>query len=219
MPALLPPQLELAVATVAQCLDSLQVDYAFMGGAAVCLTAPDPSRRTEDVDLVIHVDQRSITADILTQRLLSSFSSEFGPVNQFGHIIPAYRLRLPNGAIQLVEVEVFDYASWPNRPQYNLQTATRVTKSINGYPVKLFSPEWLTREKILSQYQRQGFKHSMDIEDLARLMRYCTPGKPELDFDHDQELQRALSSLLQERPRLRSGLRRILKCREIFRNW
>lgn len=59
----------------------------------------------------------------------------------------------------------------------------------------------------------------MDIEDLARLMRYCTPGKPELDFDHDQELQRALSSLLQERPRLRSGLRRILKCREIFRNW
>ncbi|KAJ5395180.1 Protein of unknown function DUF1814 [Penicillium crustosum] len=219
MPALLPPQLELAVATVAQCLDSLQVDYAFMGGAAVCLTAPDPSRRTEDVDLVIHVDQRSITADILTQRLLSSFSSEFGPVNQFGHIIPAYRLRLPNGAIQLVEVEVFDYASWPNRPQYNLQTATRVTKSINGYPVKLFSPEWLTREKILSQYQRQGFKHSMDIEDLARLMRYCTPGKPELDFDHDQELQRALSSLLEERPRLRSGLRRILKCREIFRNW
>ncbi|CAI7669381.1 unnamed protein product [Penicillium crustosum] len=211
MPALLPPQLELAVATVAQCLDSLQVDYAFMGGAAVCLTAPDPSRRTEDVDLVIHVDQRSITADILTQRLLSSFSSEFGPVNQFGHIIPAYRLRLPNGAIQLVEVEVFDYASWPNRPQYNLQTATRVTKSINGYP--------LTREKILSQYQRRGFKHSMDIEDLARLMRYCTPGKPELDFDHDQELQRALSSLLQERPRLRSGLRRILKCREIFRNW
>lgn len=141
MPALLPPQLELAIATVAQCLDSLQVDYAFMGGAAVCLTAPDPSRRTEDVDLVIHVDQRSITADILTQRLLSSFSSEFGPVNQFGHIIPAYRLRLPNGAIQLVEVEVFDYASWPNRPQYNLQTATRVTKSINGYPVKLFSPE------------------------------------------------------------------------------
>ncbi|CAI7643882.1 unnamed protein product [Penicillium discolor] len=105
MPALLPPQLELAVATVAQCLDSLQVDYAFMGGAAVCLTAPDPSRRTEDVDL------RSITSDLLTQRLLNSFPSEFGPVSQFGHIIPAYRLRLPGGVTQLVEVEVFDYAS------------------------------------------------------------------------------------------------------------
>lgn len=219
MPALLPPQLELAVATVAQCLDSLQVDYAFMGGAAVCLTAPDPSRRTEDVDLVIHVDQRSITADLLTQRLLNSFPSDFAPVSQFGHVIPAYRLRLPGGTIQLVEVEVFDYASWPNRPQYNLQTATRVTKLINGHPVKLFSPEWLTREKILSQYQRQGFKHSMDIEDLSRLMRYCTPRKPELDFDHDQELQRALSSLLEERPRLRSGLRRIIKCRAIFGNW
>ncbi|OQD68889.1 hypothetical protein PENPOL_c002G01781 [Penicillium polonicum] len=97
MPALLPPQLELAVSTVAQCLDSLQVDYAFMGGAAACLTAPDPSRRTEDVDLVIHVDQRSITADLLTQRLLNSFPSDFGPVSQFGHVIPAYRLRLPGG--------------------------------------------------------------------------------------------------------------------------
>ncbi|KOS38476.1 hypothetical protein ACN38_g10700 [Penicillium nordicum] len=218
MPVLLSTQLELAVATVAQCLDSLQVDYAFMGGAAVCLTAPDNSRRTEDVDLVIHVDQRSITADLLTQGLLNSFPSDFSPASQFGHVIPAYRLRLPDGAIQLVEVEVFDYASWPNRPQYNLQTATRVTKSVNGYPVKLFSPEWLTREKILSQYQRQGFKHSMDIEDLARLMRYCTPGKPELDFDHNEELQRALSAVLQERSRLRSGLRRIIKCKEIFGN-
>lgn len=33
------------------------------GGAAVCLVAGDPARRTEDVDLVIQVDQRQITAD------------------------------------------------------------------------------------------------------------------------------------------------------------
>ncbi|KAJ5593206.1 hypothetical protein N7537_010110 [Penicillium hordei] len=218
MPALLQPQLELAIATVAECLDSLQVDYAFMGGAAACVTAPDPSRRTEDVDLVIHVDQRSITADVLTQTLVNSFPSDFGSVSQYGHIIPAYQLRLPGGAIRLVEVEIFDYERWPNRPQYNLQTASRVTKFVNGYPVKLFSPEWLTREKILSQHQRQGFKHATDIRDVSRLMRYCKPQTPELNFDQDPELQRALSSILAERPRLRSGLRRIITCREIFGN-
>ncbi|KGO45942.1 Protein of unknown function DUF1814 [Penicillium expansum] len=219
MPVLLPPQLEHVVATVAHSMDLLQVDYALMGGAAVCLTAPDPSRRTEDVDLVIHVDQRAITADLLTQRLMNSFPSDFGPVSQFGHVIPAYKLRLPEGSIQLVEVEIFDFPSWPNRPQYNLQTATRVTKTVNGYSVKMFSAEWLTREKLLSQYQRQGVKHATDIEDLSRLMRYCMPQKPELNFDQDQQLQLALSRLLEERPRLRNGLRRVIKCREIFGNW
>ena len=187
MPALLPAQLALTVATIARSLDSLQIDYALMGGAAACLTAPDPSRQTQDVDLVIHVDERAITADLLTQRLLNSFPSDFGPVSQFGHIIPGYKLHLPEGDIQLVDVEVFDFRSWSHRPQYNLDKATRVTKTINGYPVKIFSPEWLTREKILSQYQRRGVKHASDIEDVTRLMRYCVPNKPELNFnDQDQ---------------------------------
>jgi hypothetical protein len=108
-------------------------------------------------------------------------------VSQFGHIIPGYKLHLPEGDIQLVDVEVFDFRSWSHRPQYNLDKATRVTKTINGYPVKIFSPEWLTREKILSQYQRRGVKHASDIEDVTRLMRYCVPNKPELNFnDQDQ---------------------------------
>ncbi|BDD61077.1 hypothetical protein MAP00_006152 [Monascus purpureus] len=95
MPLLPPEQLRSIASTLAQRLDTLQIDYAIMGGAAVCLLTHDPNRRTEDVDLVIHVDQRQITADRLTTQLLTSFPSDFGPVNQFGHIIPAYRLRLP----------------------------------------------------------------------------------------------------------------------------
>jgi hypothetical protein len=127
---------------------------------------------------------------------------------------------LPEGDIQLVEVEVFDFRSWSRRPQYNFETATRVTKTINGYPVKIFSPEWLTREKILSQYQRRGVKHASDIEDVTRLMRYCVPNKTELNFnDQDQQFQLALSSILEERPRLRSGLRRVIKCSAVFGNW
>ena len=198
---LLPPeQLRSIASTLAQRLDTLQIDYAIMGGAAVCLLTHDPNRRTEDVDLVIHVDQRQITADRLTTQLLTSFPSDFGPINQFGHIIPAYRLRLPGGKEQLVELEVFDYQSWPQRPQYNLQTASQRTLTINRYPVKKFSPQWILREKILSQYQRQGPKAQTDIRDVERLIIFAVPGTPELDFSHIEKLKAALADLLKNCP-------------------
>ncbi|BCR90306.1 nucleotidyl transferase AbiEii/AbiGii toxin family protein [Aspergillus chevalieri] len=190
-----------------------------MGGAAVCLLTHDPNRRTEDVDLVIHVDQRQITADRLTTQLLTSFPSDFGPVNQFGHIIPAYRLRLPGGKEQLVELEVFDYQSWPQRPQYNLQTASRRTLTINGYPVKTFSPEWILREKILSQYQRQGPKAQTDIRDVERLIIFAVPGTPELDFSHTEELKAALADLLKNWPGMQQALKQKINCPAIFNNW
>ena len=63
MPLLRPEQLRSIASKLAQRLDTLQVDYAIMGGAAVCLLTHDPNQRTEDVDLVIHVDQRQTTAD------------------------------------------------------------------------------------------------------------------------------------------------------------
>lgn len=111
------------------------------------------------MNLVIDVDQRQITADRLTNVLLTSFPSEFQGINQYGHTIPAYiyrryNFRRPGTKFQLVELEVFDAQSWPQRPQYNLQTATRTTRIINGQVVNFFSPEWILREKILSQYQR-----------------------------------------------------------------
>jgi predicted nucleotidyltransferase len=65
-------QLRVAVAAIAKKLDELDVDYAIMGGAAVCIMGNDPQRSTEDVDLVIHVDERNITADRLTSLLTKS---------------------------------------------------------------------------------------------------------------------------------------------------
>ncbi|CRL20953.1 Protein of unknown function DUF1814 [Penicillium camemberti] len=218
MPVLLQTQLEHVAATIAQRLDTLKIDYAMMGGAAVCLMAPDPQRATEDVDLVIRVDHRSITADLLTNKLLTSFPSDFAPVSQFGHNIPGYKLRLPGGAVRLVELEVFDHQSWPNRPQYDLQTAARVTQNINGYPVKFFSAEWIIREKIRSQYQRHGAKQAVDLQDVENLLSYAIPGKSELDFDDDQELQDALATLLKRKPKLRSDLKEVIQCQAVFGN-
>ena len=73
MPRLSKNQLESVVSGVAHMLDSLEIDYAIMGGAAACLLVQDPTRSTGDVDLVIHVDQRMITADRLTSQLLTSY--------------------------------------------------------------------------------------------------------------------------------------------------
>ncbi|KAI2749829.1 hypothetical protein DTO006G1_9932 [Penicillium roqueforti] len=205
MPILLQIQLEYVASTVAQRLDSLEIDYAIMGGAGVCLMAPDPQRATEDIDMVIQVDHRSITADLLTGILLKSFPSDFGPVNQFGHTIPGFKLQLP---------------AWRRgTPQYDLQSATRVTQEINGYPVKIFSAEWIIREKILSQYQRRGAKQAVDQQDVENLLSYAIPGKPELDFDRDQELQDALATFLQRKPKLRSDLEEVIKCQAIFGTW
>ncbi|KAI2696053.1 hypothetical protein CBS147332_9142 [Penicillium roqueforti] len=200
LPILLQIQLEYVASTVAQRLDSLEIDYAIMGGAGVCLMAPDPQRATEDIDMVIQVDHRSITADLLTDILLKSFPSDFGPINQFGHTIPGYKLQLPGDA-------------------YDLQSATRVTQEINGYPVKIFSAEWIIREKILSQYQRRGAKQAVDQQDVENLLSYAIPGKLELDFDRDQELQDALATFLQRKPKLRSDLEEVIKCQAIFGNW
>jgi hypothetical protein len=168
---------------------------------------------TEDVlDLVIHVDQRMITADGLTSQLLNAYPSEFGPVSQFGHIIPAYKL---NGS--LVELEVFDPQSWPQRPQYNFQYASRRSIMVDGYTVKVFSPEWIFRETILSQYQRQGgYKERVDLQDAVEMLALATPGKPELNFDSDPALAEALSAFLRKVPNQAPRLRQKVHCRAVF---
>ncbi|KAK2774972.1 hypothetical protein FQN52_004100 [Onygenales sp. PD_12] len=220
MAALTYQQLRTVVAELAQTLDAMQIDYAVMGGAAVCLTVGNADRMTEDVDLVIHVDQRMITADRLTTKLLTEYPSKFAAVDQFGHTIPGYKLALPGGASSVVGLEVFDAASWPQRPQYNVQAASRQTMNINGHPVKVFAPEWILREKILSQYERQGgAKGRSDICDLINVVPFAVPGKPELNFNNDEKLKSALSNLLQKHPELAPRLKEKISCADVFGNW
>ena len=220
MPPLSQTQLKSAISGLAQKLDSLQIDYAIMGGAAVSLLANDPARTTEDIDLVIRVDQRMITADRLTTGLITSFPSDFAPIDQYGHTIPGLKLRTPGGGFQLVQLEIFDLQSWPNRPQYNIQTASRRTINVDGCAVKAFSPEWIIREKILSQHERQGTpKEATDIRDLASMLPLVIPGTPELNFNHDEALKNALVNLLQKRPALAQHLKNRIDCTAVFGGW
>lgn len=91
---------------------------------------------------------------------------------------------------------------------------------IDGYPVKTFSPEWLLREKILSQYQRQGTqKEVTDIRDVMRLIPLAVPGTPELNFNHRGDMEAALENILQKRPNLRQTLKGKINCPAVFHNW
>ncbi len=142
MPRLFKNQLESVVSGVAHMLDSLEIDYAIMGRAATCLLVQDPTRSTGDVDLVNHVDQRMTTADRLTSQLLTSYPSDIAPIDQYGHIVPGFKLSLTGGGFDVVHLEIFDYYSWPERPQYNIETASRESITVNGRAVEMFSPGW-----------------------------------------------------------------------------
>ncbi|QVM07836.1 hypothetical protein D8B26_002530 [Coccidioides posadasii str. Silveira] len=167
--SLSPHQLQIVVLGLAQKLDSLNVDYASMGGAAGCLLTQRPDRETEDVDLVIHVDHRMITADRLISQLLASFPSEFGP----------------NWKYLTIKVGRSGPSTISNLPpeQQGLSTGIRSRLSApNG---------------TLSQYQRQGsVKEGTDIRDVTLLAPLCSPGKAELDFNNSKVLQNALSNLV-----------------------
>lgn len=115
----------------------------------------DVSRMIEDVNTFVHVNDWNVTADHLTTLFLQHYTLEFAPIDKYGDKILAYLLGLNEDEI-LVELEVFDQAAWPHRPQYKLTTATRTLRTIDTQTVKLFSPDWLFREKVLAQHQRQG---------------------------------------------------------------
>lgn len=114
-----------------------------------------------------------------------------------------------------MELEVFDAASWPQRPQCNLHTATRITRTINGQIVGSFSAEW----KILSQYEREGGnKEQNDRRDFANLIPLTAPGSPDLDFSQSQQLETALANFVQKRPGLTQALKARIRSPNVFQN-
>jgi hypothetical protein len=110
-------------------------------------------------------------------------------------------------------MEIFDRQSWPQRPQYDLTKATRITLTLEGQSVKFFSPEWIFREKILSQHGREGsHKGLQDVGDVIEMLRLARPGVPEMNFNGQEETIEALKSFLRKRPQARSLIAEKVKC-------
>ncbi|KAH8657795.1 hypothetical protein BX600DRAFT_514345 [Xylariales sp. PMI_506] len=172
--------------TVAQTISELlrdNVKFAVIGGAACSLLRVvngSDYRATKDFDLVI-APTKSFNAEILSNWLVKKHPGRVRSVANFGVITPAipiYREQVE----YLVEVEIFDIEAWPNRQQYNLEDTTSnpittvplpqaSSKSTRVATIPVMHPTWLLREKILSQYERQGsLKERSDISDIQALL-------------------------------------------------
>lgn len=116
-----------------------------------------------------------------------------------------------------IDIEVFDAASWPQRPQYDMTTANRVSITVNGQNVQVFSPEWLFREKVLSQHERSsGRKAGQDLEDAFHLLGIVQAGGKEMDFNGKPDLEAALACFLKARPDAYAMAKEKVQCTKVF---
>ena len=193
--------------------------FGVIGGAACCLVRSQyglPYRGTADIDMIVKPDPEThIDADSLSRWLYEQNSEYFSKVDQYGASIPAIHL-IRDSQPLLVEVEIFDFNAWPNRPQYNLHNPDndRIFMNVNQAQVPVLSPRWLLREKIMSQYQRQGnAKADTDIDDINQLLRVVPEGA--LTLTQPEQVQ-ALEALLVKRPDLKHRLRSKIVCPNVF---
>ncbi|KAM0424922.1 hypothetical protein ACHAPT_009978 [Fusarium lateritium] len=174
--ALAPEELMQAVAKLSQFLSHSNARFSISGGAASTIIRMQfglPQRTTNDIDLVVQ-PVGEVTAHSISAWLLENFPGEFVAKMQYGVTTPALIFQGHDGSVTHVEIEMFDYHTWPNRPQYNLDDpdndCTIIT--INGVDVPVFSARWLLREKIRTAFERQGStKERSDLKDACDLLQ------------------------------------------------
>lgn len=136
--------------------------------------------------------------------------------------MPAIRLRRGQEEV-LFDVEIFDYDTWRTRPAFNLANPQNIRISIPLGPVlvTVFEPNWLLKEKIRIQHQREGtLKELTDLEDIAVLVNIvveivAATGAKSLMFNQEEEIDN-LKSLLRKCPDLISELEEVIDCPEVF---
>lgn len=133
----------------------------------------------------------------------------------------AYNLRWPYGSPNKpVPLKLFVHEDWLQRPQYNLEMASREEMRMGEFKVKVFNPERLFCEKILFQCERRGaLKEATDVKNLSILFKLVLPRRVELDFDGNQSLTDALQYLVEKEPELAEQIKRKVKCAAVFHNW
>jgi len=216
-------ELRRAVSILTQFLESNNVTFGIIGGAGcslIFLQYQRPYRGTLDIDVVIQADPaRPIDADRISQILYTNHSQHFVRKDAgYGVFVPAVRITGDDGYEKLVEVEIFDFQNWPNRPQYDLSKPDndRINLNVEQAMVSVLSPRWLLREKILSQHQRQGnLKERSDISDIRTLLELELVQAKGLTLS-GQEQTEALTALLDKRPELREALKAAIECPEVF---
>jgi hypothetical protein len=215
-------ELQSAVRILTYCLQQNNITFGIIGGAGCSLLFYQQDGRyrgTLDIDVVIQADPaRQINADRISEILYTKHSQYFVKKDAgYGVFVPAARITGANGQEKQVEIEIFDFESWPNRPQYDLSNPdnNRVTLDVEQSMVAVLSPRWLLREKILSQHQRRGnAKAETDKNDVMILLGLVAAKC--LAFESQEQID-ALSALLAERPDLKDRLEAAIECPQVFK--
>ena len=209
-----------AVKILTHCFQQNGITFGIIGGAGCSLIfyqRVGQYRGTQDIDVVIQADPaRQIDAERFSEMLYTKYPQYFAKKAFNGWSTPAVRVAGDGGQEKLVEVEIFDFKSWPDRPQYDLSKPEndRVTLNVGQSRVEVLSPRWLLREKILSQYQRQATaKANTDKTDVAVLLKLV--GAKCLTLNDDEQVE-ALRHLLKDRPYLRDDLEAAIECPQVF---
>lgn len=148
------PELRRAVSILTHFLQHNNVTFGIIGGAGcslIFLQYQQPYRGTLDIDVVVQADPvKHIDADHISQILYTNHSEYFAKKDAgYGVFVPAVRITGDDGHEKLVEIEIFDFQNWSNRPQYDLSRPDndRINLNVEQTTVAVLSPRWLLREK------------------------------------------------------------------------
>ncbi|KAJ4175192.1 hypothetical protein NW754_005612 [Fusarium falciforme] len=187
---LTPEELLQAVAKLAQFISRSNARFSISEGAASTII---------HIDLVIQLSG-STNADSISAWLLENFPAEFVAKTQYGVTTPVITFKRHDGSVKHVEIEMFDYHAWPNRPQYNLDDPDNdcTVTTINGVEVPGFSARWLLREKIRTAFERQGSrKERSGLDDVSILLQAVEANSADLTGN-----EQAVQHLMERRPRV-----------------
>ena len=220
---LTPKELQRASSILSQYFQQQGVTFGFIGGAGcslIFMRYGQGYRGTTDLDVIIQTDSASqVTAESISADMYRSHHETFAKVDAgYGVFLPAVRITGDDGNEKLVEVEIFDYKDWPNRPQYDLSEPenNRIYLSVEQMQVAVLSPRWLLREKILSLHQRKGSqKAESDMLDIAGLIKLVEVNC--LTFTSEEHIE-ALKYALSIVPVPREQFKDAIKCPEVFGN-
>ena len=210
-----------AVKILTDYLKQNNVTFGIIGGAGCSLLFQKHNqqfRGTQDIDVIIQADPaRQIDAFRFSETLYTKHPQHFAKIEKFrGFFVPAVRIKGDNGQEKLVEVEIFDSGSWPDRSQYDLSKPDndRVTLNVEQTRVEVLSPRWLLREKILSQHERsKTLKAESDALDVQVLLGLVGPKC--LTFNRREHVE-ALKALLEKYPDMRDDLEAAIECPQVF---
>lgn len=204
-------ELHKAIVIVSEALSQLGLKFGIIGDAAVSLVVQAllsaACRGAENIGLIVQPDlKRDISANTITQSLLSRFPIHFIPVNENGDMKLTVRVARGNAASEmLIGLEILEAQTAIQR--YNLDNesqARRIKIPVNSSFVTVLSPSWLLMDAIIRWYQNQiqpdGFK---DLTEVICLLG-AVPDK-EIVFEED-DFAVAVRAFTQRYPNLREDL-------------